>query len=132
MPLLCQIIENTGSDHRAESTDARVGAPAFFRDIATNPFLLNGLWAGLLASLACGIVGPYVVTRRIVFLGGAIAHIAVGGLGATIFLRHAAPGTFGWLRPLHGAAVVAVLAALLLARLEPGSTNVRTSLLAGA
>ena len=98
-----------------------VGAPAFFRDAAGNPFLLGGLWAGLLASLACGIVGPYVVTRRIVFLGGAIAHIAVGGLGATIFLQFEAPEAFGGLRPLYGAALVAVLAALLLARLEPGA-----------
>ncbi len=122
--------QRTGSGARAESADrglgappARhgVGAPAFFRDAGANPFLLGGLWAGLLASLACGIVGPYVVTRRIVFLGGAIAHIAVGGLGATIFLRYAAPDTFGWLRPLHGATLVAVLAALLLANLEPGS-----------
>ncbi len=114
--------ENAGDT--ADGVAARrggVGARAFFRDAAANPFLLTGLWAGLLASLACGIVGPYVVTRRIVFLGGAIAHVAVGGLGATIFLAYAAPGVFGWLRPLHGAAAVAVLAALLLARLEPGA-----------
>ncbi len=110
-----------GGNEMAESAGGGIGAPAFFRDVAGNPFLLNGLWAALLASLACGIVGPYVVTRRIVFLGGAIAHIAVGGLGATIFLQHAAPDTLGWLRPLHGAALFAVLAALLLANLEAGS-----------
>ncbi len=97
------------------------GAAAFFRDLGANPFLATGLAAGLLASLACGIVGPFVVTRRIVFLGGAVAHVAVGGLGAAIFLQHAAPATFGWLRPLYGAAAAAVAAALLLARFEPGS-----------
>ena len=45
-------------------------------------FLVTGLVAGLLASLACGVIGPYVITRRIVFLSGAIAHMAVGGIGA--------------------------------------------------
>ncbi|MEM7588185.1 MAG: metal ABC transporter permease [Acidobacteriota bacterium] len=94
---------------------------AFFQDIAVNPFLLSGLWAGLLASLACGLIGPYVVTRRIVFLAGAIAHIAVGGLGATIYLKHLAPESLAWLRPLHGAMAVSVLSALLLARLEPAT-----------
>ncbi len=93
----------------------------FFRDMAVNPFLLSGLWAGLLASLACGLIGPYVVTRRLVFLGGAIAHIAVGGLGATIYLKHLWPDTLAWLRPIHGAMAVSVLAALLLARLEPAT-----------
>ncbi len=92
---------------------------SFFQDMAHNPFLLPGLAAGLLAGLACGLIGPYVMTRRIVFLGGAIAHIAVGGLGAAIYLRHVAPQSFAWLRPIHGAAIVSVLAALLLARLEP-------------
>ncbi|MCP3958397.1 MAG: metal ABC transporter permease [bacterium] len=92
---------------------------SFFQDMAHNPFLLPGLAAGLLAGLACGLIGPYVMTRRIVFLGGAIAHIAVGGLGAAIYLRHLYPETFAWLQPIHGAAVVSVLAALLLARLEP-------------
>ena len=55
---------------------------AFFRDMGVNPFLLTGLLAGLLASVPCGIVGPYVITRRLVFLSGAVAHIAVGGIGA--------------------------------------------------
>ena len=95
------------------------GAAGFFRDLGANPFLATGLAAGLLASLACGIVGPFVVTRRIVFLGGAVAHVAVGGLGAAIFLQYAAPAVFGWLRPLHGAAAAAVAAALVLARLDP-------------
>ena len=58
----------------------------FFHDMAENPFLATGLAAGLLASLACGVIGPYVVTRRIVFLSGAIAHMAVGGIGTALFL----------------------------------------------
>lgn len=87
----------------------------FVEDLGTNPFLGTGLAAGLLASLACGLIGPYVVTRRIVFLAGAVAHIAVGGVGAAIWLAAVHPDLLPWLRPIHGAALAAVLAALLLA-----------------
>lgn len=90
----------------------------FFQDLGSNPFLLTGLWAGLLASIACGVMGPYVITRRIVFLAGAIAHIAIGGIGAAIYLAYRFPDSLSGLRPLHGAALVSVLAALLLAVLH--------------
>lgn len=85
----------------------------FFHDMPHNPFLLSGLLAGLLASLACGVIGPYVITRRIVFLSGAIAHMSVGGLGAAIWLNTCFPGQFPWLRPLHGAILASLLAAVL-------------------
>lgn len=87
----------------------------FFRDMATNPFLATGLAAALLASLACGLVGPYVVSRRIVFLSGAIAHIAVGGVGLSIFLSTVYPEYFSALTPLAGSIVAALAAAILLA-----------------
>lgn len=84
----------------------------FFSDMAVNPLLLTGLLGGLLAGLACGVMGPYVVTRRIVFLAGAIAHTAVGGIGAALFLQY----RFGitWMGPMLGALVAALLAALLI------------------
>lgn len=91
---------------------------SFFRDMAQNPLLAPGLVAGLLASIACGIIGPYVVTRRIVFLAGAIAHIAVGGVGAALFLRTVFPENWGWLgakAPLYGATLAALAAAVALA-----------------
>jgi len=83
----------------------------FFEDMAVNPLLVTGLLGGVLAAIACGVMGPYVVTRRIVFLAGAIAHIVVGGVGAALYLRHALdwPG----LDPMHGAVAAALLAALL-------------------
>lgn len=86
----------------------------FFRDVAHNPFLVTGLIAGLLASLACGVVGPYVVTRRIVFLSGAIAHMAVSGVGATIWLNDRIP-SLNWFQPVHGAMVAALAGAILIA-----------------
>ena len=86
----------------------------FFLDMDDNPFLITGLLAGLLASLACGVVGPYVVTKRIVFLSGAIAHMALGGIGAAIFLASHHPDGFAWLKPIHGAVLAALLAAVLI------------------
>ncbi len=85
---------------------------AFFRDMAVNPLLLSGLVAGVLAAVACGVIGPFVITRRITFLAGAVAHMAVGGIGVSIFLRYYLPGIFGWLDPFYGAVAVAVAGAL--------------------
>ena len=90
----------------------------FFQDLGSNPFLLTGILAGLLASIACGVMGPYVITRRIVFLAGAIAHIAIGGVGAAIFLKTWFPDHAAWVSPLLGATVVSVLAAMILAVLH--------------
>jgi zinc transport system permease protein len=86
----------------------------FFTDIAVNPLLLTGLLGGALAGVACGVIGPYVITRRIVFLSGGLAHIVVGGIGAVVFLRHQFSPALDGLEPLHGALVAALLAAVLI------------------
>ena len=44
-------------------------------------FMQNALIAGLLAAIACGIVGVYVVVKRLVFISGGIAHTSFGGIG---------------------------------------------------
>ena len=49
-------------------------------------FMQNAIIAALLASIACGIVGVYVVVKRIVFISGGIAHAAFGGIGLGYFL----------------------------------------------
>jgi zinc transport system permease protein len=87
---------------------------SFFADMAVNPLLLTGLFGGILAGLSCGVIGPYVITRRIVFLAGAIAHIVVGGVGAVLFLRHSFAPALDGLEPLHGAVVAALIAAFLI------------------
>ncbi|MDA8016915.1 MAG: metal ABC transporter permease [Thermoanaerobaculia bacterium] len=87
----------------------------FFADLTENRFLVSGLAAGLMASLASGIVGPYVVTRRLVFLAGAIAHIALGGIGASIYLAYRWPEVFGSMDPLWGATAASVGSAIVLA-----------------
>jgi zinc transport system permease protein len=49
-------------------------------------FMQNALLAGLLASVACGIVGVYVVVKKVVFISGGIAHASFGGIGLGYFL----------------------------------------------
>ena len=44
-------------------------------------FLRYALLAGVLASVSLGIIGAYVVARRISYLGGAISHCVLGGIG---------------------------------------------------
>ena len=48
-------------------------------------FFRNALWGSLLASIACGIIGSYVVARRMVFISGGITHASLGGLGVGFF-----------------------------------------------
>ena len=47
-------------------------------------FLRYALLAGVLASVSLGIIGAYVVTRRISYLGGAISHCVLSGIGLGI------------------------------------------------
>ena len=49
-------------------------------------FMRNAFWAGLLASIACGVIGSLVVTKKITFISGGIAHAAFGGIGLGYFL----------------------------------------------
>ena len=72
-------------------------------------FLRNALLAALLASVLCGVVGPFVVLQRLVFLSGGVAHAALAGLGLFYLL--------GW-QPRWGAVLVAALSAVLLWRTE--------------
>jgi len=49
-------------------------------------FIRQALVAGVLVSIACGVVGTFVVINRIVFLSGGIAHAAYGGVGLGYYL----------------------------------------------
>jgi len=65
-------------------------------------FFRNALMAGFLVSIACAIVGTYVVVNRIVFITGGIAHAAYGGIGLGVFLG---------INPVIGAVVFSLMAA---------------------
>lgn len=49
-------------------------------------FFQNAILAGILVSIAGGIIGSFVVVNRIVFVAGGIAHAAYGGVGLGFFL----------------------------------------------
>jgi len=66
-------------------------------------FMRNAIAAGILVSIACGIIGTYVVTNRIVFISGGIAHAAYGGIGLGYFLG---------INPVFGAIAFSLLSAL--------------------
>ncbi|MBU0984843.1 MAG: metal ABC transporter permease [candidate division Zixibacteria bacterium] len=84
----------------------------FFEAALHHTFLLNALLMGLLASVACGVVGTYVVARRITYMAGSIAHCVLGGMGIARYLSTVYGWT--WLHPIHGAAVAAIAASLLI------------------
>jgi zinc transport system permease protein len=69
-------------------------------------FIQNALWAGLLAGIACGIIGALIVVNRIVFISGGIAHASYGGIGLAIFIG---------ISPLLGAVGFALVIALVMA-----------------
>ena len=50
-------------------------------EILQYEFMQNAILAAILVSVACGIVGTYVVINRIVFISGGISHTAFGGIG---------------------------------------------------
>ncbi len=50
-------------------------------------FMRNALLAGILVSIACGIIGCFVVINAIVIISGGIAHAAYGGIGFGYFFK---------------------------------------------
>jgi zinc transport system permease protein len=77
-----------------------------------HPFLITALAASLVASIAGGVMGAYIVAKRIVFLCGSISHAVLGGMGFFLWLKR----THGiaWADPILGALIAAVVSALLL------------------
>ena len=68
-------------------------------------FMRNAVFAGILVSICCGIIGSLVVVNRIVFISGGIAHAAYGGIGLAFFAGFS---------PSLGAALFSVLVAFIM------------------
>src|SRR5579872_2633789 len=85
---------------------------ALLQAFQTNPFLQFALLAGCAASITSGIIGSYVVVKRIVFISGSIAHSVLGGMGFCLWLKRTYQ--IDWLDPLHGAIAAALISALLI------------------
>jgi len=71
-------------------------------ELLSYPFFIRALIASLLISISCGIIGSYIVSKRIVFISGGITHSSFGGIGIGYY--------FGF-NPVLGAAIFAVLSA---------------------
>jgi zinc transport system permease protein len=76
------------------------------------PFFRYALAVGLLASVSLGIVGSYVVARRITYIAAAISHCVLGGIGAGLYLNVVVG--LAWCNPMHGALASALISALLI------------------
>ena len=71
-------------------------------DILQYTFFQNALIGAFLASILCGFIGTYIVTRRLVFISGGITHASFGGIGIGVYLG---------INPILSAMIYAVLSA---------------------
>lgn len=71
-------------------------------DLLQYTFFQHALLGSLLASIACGLVGTYIVTKRLVFISGGLTHASFGGIGL---------GLYTGISPILSAALFAVLSA---------------------
>lgn len=75
----------------------------FINDILQYNYLSNAVIACVLSGITCGIIGTYIVARRMVFLCGGITHASFGGLGIAFYAG---------INPILGASIFAILSAL--------------------
>ena len=73
------------------------------QDIANFPFLYRAFLAGILMSITAGIIGSYIVARRLVFLTGGITHSSFGGIGMAYYAG---------MNPILGAFIFSILSAV--------------------
>jgi zinc ABC transporter, permease protein len=57
-----------------------------FINILQYSFMRNALTVGLLSSICCGIIGTYIVNKKMVFISSSISHASYGGIGIGIYL----------------------------------------------
>jgi ABC-type Mn2+/Zn2+ transport system permease subunit len=65
----------------------------FITPFSSNSFMLNALLAGVLVSIACGIIGTFIVLRGLAFIGDALAHGVLPGIALALLLGF--PGILG-------------------------------------
>lgn len=85
---------------------------SFLEALRTNPLLLSAVIAGLASSIVSGIIGSYVVVKRIVFISGSISHSVLSGIGFSLWLERAKG--LEWISPLEGALIAGILSALII------------------
>jgi len=81
-------------------------------EILSNPFLQLALLGGILASIASGVMGSFVVIKRIASLSGSIAHSILGGIGFFYWLKYNQGQT--WADPIYGAFLAGLISAFII------------------
>ena len=66
-------------------------------------FFQHALITTILISISCGLVGTYIVAKRMVFISGGITHASFGGLGIAYYLGFP---------PMLGATIFSLLSAI--------------------
>jgi zinc transport system permease protein len=66
-------------------------------------FMRNAIMAAILASIACGIIGVYVVVKKVSSLSGGISHASFGGVGLGYYLG---------VNPMYGLVPFSLVAAI--------------------
>ena len=79
------------------------------------PFIRYALLAGLLSSISFGMIGSYVVIKRMSYIVGAVSHVALGGIGAVILLNEKLGLAIS---PIAGALVASILAAIIISLVD--------------
>jgi len=77
----------------------------FFSLIQNQEFIRNAILAGFISSIVAGIIGTFVVIKRISLVTGGIAHAVLAGVGISYFLSFST---------LIGALIFAILAAVII------------------
>jgi len=85
---------------------------SFLEALQDNSVLQFAAFGAIGASIASGIIGSYVVVKRIVSMSGSIAHSVLSGLGCALWLQRTYD--LPWLSPLYGALFAAILSALII------------------
>ncbi len=83
-------------------------------ELLTASFIIKAFLVGILTCIATGIIGTFIVVRRMSFLAGSIAHTVFGGLGLFRYLN---------LPPFIGAALFSQIAALTIGILSRKSRH---------
>jgi len=83
-------------------------------------FFQSALIIAVLASVAAGVIGTFIVVKRMSLISGSIAHAAFGGLGLSYFFN---------VNPLLGGIVFSLLSAFSIAVFRKSAENRLDSLL---
>lgn len=78
-------------------------------EILSYSFMQNALLAGILVSIACGVIGTLVVLKKMVFISGGVAHTAYGGVGLAFYLGF---------NPVLGAVAFSMIASFLMGTIQ--------------